>query len=153
MMLAEGQAQNDVEVKQIDEKAGIVKLVNHGEAQTLDFDHDGAKPSGPPPGSPPNATGFPPPAMPPPNVMPAPGNVIRPLRSLPQRGTPFSSMNGNGVGGNGMGNGQSGGGLTPEEQVALIEVQRMKYQQDNDPMSKIFPPTVMTPENGSPAPQ
>jgi len=31
LTLAEGQAQSDVEVKQIDEKAGVVKVVNHGE--------------------------------------------------------------------------------------------------------------------------
>jgi hypothetical protein len=123
MMLAEGQAQNEVEVKQIDEKAGIVKVVNHGEAQTLDFDHDGAKPTGAP-----APTMLPPPSAPPPNVMP--GNVIRPLRSLPPRSS-----------------------LSPEEQVALIEVQRVKYQQENNPISHILPPTEMTPEVNGAAPQ
>jgi hypothetical protein len=123
MMLAEGQAQNGIEVKQIDEKAGVVKVVNHGEAQTLDFDHDGVKVSGAP-----GATMLPPPSAPPPNVMP--GNVIRPLRSLPPRTS-----------------------LSPEEQTALIEVQRVKYQQENNPMSKILPPTEMTPEVTGAAPQ
>lgn len=123
MMLAEGQAQNEIEVKQIDDKAGIVKVVNHGEAQTLDFDHDGVKPSNAPP-----PTMMPPPAAPPPNVMP--GNVIRPLRSLPPRAT-----------------------LSPEEQTALIEIQRVKYQQENNPISQILPPTEMTPEMNKPAPQ
>jgi hypothetical protein len=123
MALAEGQAQNDVEVKQIDEKAGVVKVVNHGEPQTLDFDHDGTKTSGPP-----GPTMLPPPSMPPPNVMP--GNVIRPLRSLPPRSN-----------------------LSPEEQVALIEIQRVKMQQENNPMSAILPPTEMTPEMNSTAPQ
>jgi len=123
MMLAEGQAQNEIEVKQIDDKAGIVKVLNHGEAQTLDFDHDGAKPPvGPPP------TMMPPPSAPPPNVMP--GNVIRPLRSLPPRAA-----------------------MTPEEQTAMIEIQRVKYQQENNPIGQILPPTEMTPEMNSPAPQ
>src|SRR5215469_9375441 len=47
LMLAEGQAQDEVEAKQIDEKAGVVKVNNHGEDQTLDFDHDGTKPAAP----------------------------------------------------------------------------------------------------------
>jgi hypothetical protein len=118
MMLAEGQAQDEVEVRQIDEKAGIVKITNHGESQTLDFDHDGNKTT-----SAPAVAHFPTPAPPPPNV-------IRPLRSLPPRSS-----------------------ISPEEQVALIEVQRIKYQQENNPMSKILPPTELTPEVNGTAPQ
>ncbi|HEY2081742.1 MAG TPA: hypothetical protein VGI88_03075 [Verrucomicrobiae bacterium] len=118
MMLAEGQAQDDIEVKQIDERAGIVKIVNHNEPQTLDFDHDGVKPTGAPP--PAGNTMIPPPA-------PPPVNVIRPLHS---RAT-----------------------LSPEEQTALIEIQRVKYQQENNPISKLLPPTQMTPEMNTPAPQ
>jgi hypothetical protein len=117
MMLAEGQAQDEIEVKQIDEKAGVVKILNHEEPQTLDFDHDGVKPSAAPP-----STRLPPPAPPP--------NVIRPLRSLPPRSS-----------------------LTPEEQVALIEIQRVKYQQENNPIGHILPPTEMTPEINGTAPQ
>ena len=107
-MLAEGQSVNGIEVKNIDEKAGIVSVVNHGESQILDFDHDGMKPS---------ATlavpvitlgVFPRPALPPPNV-------------------------------------QNVSPLTPEEQVALIEIQRVKYQQENNPMHAILPRTEMTP--------
>lgn len=152
MALAEGQAQNDVEVKQIDDRAGIVKVVNHGEPQTLDFEHDGAKPSGAPAVPPPRMPTFPSPAAPPANVLPAPGNVIRPLRSLPTRGTPFSENNGEGgaMGQGGFGGGQSAP-LTPEEQVALIEVQRVKYQEDNNPVANLFPTTELTPQpNGQP---
>lgn len=153
MALAEGQAQNDVEVKQIDDRAGIVKVVNHGEEQTLDFEHDGAKPSGAPAVPPPHMTTFPNPAAPPANVLPAPGNVIRPLRSLPTRGTPFSD-NGQGMGGAagqaGMG-GQSAP-LTPEEQVALIEVQRAKYLEQNDRTALLLPTTPLTPEITGEAP-
>lgn len=79
VMLAEGQAQEEIEVQRIDEKAGVVKVVNHGEEQTLDFEHDGAKPSSPPP----NAVT--PLRIPPPGM-----NVFRPLRTLPSRSmTPF----------------------------------------------------------------
>jgi hypothetical protein len=152
MMLAEGQAQMGVEVKQIDDKAGIVKIINHEEPQTLDFDHDGAKPSGPPPAAPiPTPTAFPRPAMPPSGVQP--GNVIRPLRSLQSRGGPSSGDNNNWGGGIGSANNAQGGSssLSPEEQVALIEVQRVKYQQENNPIGNLLPPTEMSP--GGPAPQ
>jgi hypothetical protein len=43
-MLTEGQRDGEIEVLEIDEKAGTVKVVNHGVAQTLDFKIDGAKP-------------------------------------------------------------------------------------------------------------
>lgn len=41
LQLTEGQAQNKIQVKEIDEKGGIVKIINNGEAQTLDFRNDG----------------------------------------------------------------------------------------------------------------
>jgi len=105
-MLAEGQAANDIEVRNIDEKAGIVSVINHGESQLLDFDHNGAKT--PDPQNAPSAPVLPRPA-PPVNV---------------QNETP----------------------LTPEERVALIEIQRVKYQQENNPLHNILPRTEMTPE-------
>jgi hypothetical protein len=154
MMLAEGQAMNEIEVKRIDEKAGIVEVMNHGRPQTLDFEHDGVKPSGAPSGGVPQTMAMPTAAPPPPNVvpMPPPANVIRPLRSLAPRSSPVSENNGNnGFGGtSGFGNvnsqGQQQSTLTPEEQVALIEIQRIKYRQENNPISKIFPNTELTPE-------
>jgi hypothetical protein len=42
-MLTEGQRQGEIEVVEIDEKAGTVKVKNHGVDQTLDFETDGAK--------------------------------------------------------------------------------------------------------------
>jgi hypothetical protein len=162
MMLAEGQGMNEIEVKRIDEKAGVVEVMNHGRAQTLDFEHDGAKPSGVPSGGVPQTMAMPTAAHPPLNVtpMPPPANVIRPLRSLAPRSSP-GSQNNNGFnnafgGGTGSANVNSQGqtSLTPEEQVALIEIQRVKYRQENDPTSKILPPTELTPEvNGDQAPQ
>jgi len=160
VMLTEGQALNDIEVKRIDEKAGIVEVINHGEPQTLDFDHDGAKPTGAPPGGGPPPFAMPSIAPPPPNVtpLPAPGNVIRPLRSLAPRQGSTSDNNNNGFGGaagsaNVNPQGQSTG-MTPEEITALIEIQRVKYRQENNPISKLLPPTELTPEvTGEPAPQ
>jgi hypothetical protein len=159
LMLAEGQGENQVEVKRIDEKAGVVEVINHGHPQTLDFENNGVKPSGAPQGAP-QTMAMPVPAAPPPNVvpMPPPANVIRPLRSLAPRSNPVSENNNN----NGFGGGVSSGvnpqgqqnTLTPEEQVALIEIQRIKYRQENNPISTILPTTELTPEvNGNPAPQ
>jgi len=37
--------------------------------------------------------------------------------------------------------------LSPEEQVALIEIQREKYRQENNPAGQILPPTEMTSES------
>jgi hypothetical protein len=160
MILAEGQALNDVEVKSIDEKAQIVQVINHGEPETLDFIHNGATPSGPPPGvlPPPMALPAPIPAPPPPGVQPMPsaGNVIRPLRSLPTR-TPGADASGGGLGAagaTGAANQPGQNTLTPEEQVALIELQRYKAIQEHDPISAILPTTELTPEvTGQPAPQ
>jgi hypothetical protein len=151
LMLAEGQAQDEVEAKQIDEKAGVVKVNNHGEDQTLDFDHDGTKPAGPAgnPASP--AITIPPvPAAPAANTipMPQPGmNVIRPLRTLPSRSTPLS---GGGFGG-AMGSAnpataQAQQPLTSEQNALWIEAQRMKALDENDPVAKILPPTDFTQE-------
>jgi len=152
-MLAEGQALNDIEVQSIDEKAGIVKVKNHGEDETLDFEHNGAKPSGaPPPMYRPN--GFPPPGPAPRGVVPIPNpeSVVRPLRSLSR---PVSENNYNGgsspyAGGIAYPNNFSSQNAAPpmsrEETVALIELQRAKYMEENDPTAKLLPPTELTPE-------
>ena len=156
--LAEGQAQNDIEVKTIDEKAGVVQVVNHGEPETLDFEQNGVKPSGAPGGAPqtPIALPAPMPGMRPPGVQPGAGTTIRPLRSLPARNSSAENNGGAGFGG-GMGGGnfnqQPQVNLTPEEQVALIEVQRAKAIQDHDPVANLLPPTELTSEiTGQPTP-
>lgn len=138
LMLAEGQAQDEVEAKQIDVDAGVVKVVNHGEEQTLDFDHDGTKPA-PASGNPATPLIIPPvPGAPPPNV-------IRPLRSL--RSFPRPEPN-NPSSGNSSSVTTIGGTpqLTPDQMTTLIEAQRMKAIQDNDPIATILPPTDKTQE-------
>jgi len=161
LSLSEGQAQDEIEVKSIDDKAGVVQIVNHGEPQPLDFEHDSPKPVGAPPGGTPT--------MPTPYAMPAPipaappmpnaGSVVRPMRSLPARN---SSAENNGGFGGGLGSGnfnpqQNATTLSPEEQVALIELQRIKALREGDPVSKILPPTPLTQEvlqgQQQPAPQ
>jgi serine/threonine protein kinase len=71
---------------------------------------------------------FPAPVQPPQPVLPAPlpTNIIRPLRTLPPNRT-----------------------LSPEEQVAIIEMQRLKAQQESNPISRILPPTLLSPSNNS----
>jgi len=105
-VLSEGQRANDIEVKNIDDKAGIVSIVNHGESQILDFDHDSAKPTDLP-------------------NNPATRQLIFPRSVLPPPARNEAS-------------------LAPEEQTALIEIQRVKYQQENNPIHKILPTTEMT---------
>jgi len=57
LMLAEGQREGDVEVLQIDEKAGRVKVNNSGTIMTLDFEKDGVKQAPTLPVAPPNPAG------------------------------------------------------------------------------------------------
>jgi hypothetical protein len=83
-ILAEGQRDNDVEVLEIDEKAGSVKINNHGIAQTLDFKTDGAKVQANPMLPPVNA---PMGMMPPPTPLGMNPNQTPPpaLRTIPTR--------------------------------------------------------------------
>jgi hypothetical protein len=107
-IVAEGQRVNDIEVKNIDEKAGVVTVINHGELQTLDFVHNGAIVSG------------------------VPNQPASPIQMVPRPALPPPSVRET--------------TLTPEEQVALIEIQRMKLQQENNPIHKILPTTELTSE-------
>lgn len=108
-MLSEGQGLNEIEVRSIDERAGVVTVLNHGQSQVLNFEHDGAKPAV------------------------APAEPVSNQRVLPRPALPLPSA-------------RTEATLTPEEQVALIEIQRVKYQQENNSTGKILPPTEMTPE-------
>jgi len=109
LMLAVGQAQSEIGVEQIDEMAGIVKIINHGQKQTLDFIRDGA----------------------------APVSLLQPSGVTLENPAPTV---------------QSESNLTPEEAALLIEAQRMKMQQQNDPAANILPPTELTSELLAPPP-
>lgn len=169
LSLSEGEAEDEVEVKGIDDKAGVVKVVNHGEEQTLDFEHDGVRPTATG-SSPATPTSIPIPAMPPPNMSSRP--PMRPMRNLLPNNS--SANNGSADGGSGVGGGfvaSSGSSantqaptqmVTAEQQAMIIESQRMKYIQEGNPVAKILPPTAFTQQvmdslngggDGAPAPQ
>jgi hypothetical protein len=105
LMLTEGQRVNDIEVKSIDEKAGVVQVMNHGELQILEFE---------------SAKAF----------IPQPGLIID---RAPRPAPPPTQL-------------RAEVPLSLEEQMALIEIQRIKLQSENNPMGQILPPTEMAPE-------
>ncbi len=81
LMLTEGQRDGEVEVLEIDEVAGTVKVKNHGIEQTLDFKTDGVKlqtAAAPPPIAPGN-----PPIAPPPGALPT--GAPNPPHQIPTR--------------------------------------------------------------------
>ena len=147
-ILSEGQRQDDIEVMKINEKAGLVTFNNHGTVQELPLASTAA-------GSAPAAVTMNP------NI---PG--FRPnINNGSQIGGPGNFGGRNGSGGN-VGNNPNGspfgaapttGGnysarpqqpaLSPEQQVILIEAQRLQYQSENNPIAKLLPPTAMTPAN------
>jgi hypothetical protein len=100
--LAEGQALNGIDVKGIDEKAAVVKILNDGELQILTF--EAAKSSGLPPNENPKASA--------------------PVALPVQAGVEAT--------------------MTPEEQAALIELQRIKFKQEGNPTYLILPPTEVS---------
>ncbi len=97
----------------------------------------GAKPSTPQNRAPSLGAVAPPPVLPPPPVRPPPNllppeNVVRPLRTLPFRQTNLNSFT------------QSNHTITPEEQVAIIEIQRTKALQESNPIAGFLPPIELT---------
>jgi hypothetical protein len=153
-ILAEGQRDGGVEVKTIDEKNGSIEVDNHGVAQTISFKDDGAKLS---------PTAAPPPSLPPvtphvnfPHIPPPAGNNamrVIPTRTMRVPTPPSSSPPNAGIGGGAVNNlasqAQFQNHITPEDQVIMIEAQRMKLQQEGKTAeANLFPTTEMTPGSG-----
>ena len=136
--LAEGERDGGLEVLEIDEKEGTVKVNNYGTVATLNFKDDGVKTApGAPPGAPPGV----PPGMRPGLPMPgAPGGVTpmpnRPLR-VPGAGAPVTpqaatgsavpSVNG-GVNPLVAAQPAAAAGSSPEEYAILLEFNRIRTQ-------------------------
>jgi hypothetical protein len=173
-ILSVGQAEAGVEVLDIDEIEGTVKIKNHEQAQTLSFANDGAKltasasPMGMPPGAQPT------PRIPTPQIPVPAGAVANPnpvIRTIPQRnlrlpptpgqpgqpGQPVQPNQAIAVP-NAQAFSMGGGGpiagpappqqpaFTPEQQALIIEAQRKYYQEKGDPIAQILPPTPLTPK-------
>ena len=138
--LAEGQREGDLEVLEIDEKAGTVKVSNYGTIATLDFENNGIKnpgggaPPGPvaPPGVPPGMR----PGMPLPGAMG--GAMPMPARPLRVPGTPGAAYTPQQSPGAGLPlanpavnpsvAAQPVGFGSAEESVLLLELNRIKNQ-------------------------
>jgi hypothetical protein len=162
-ILTEGQREGDIEVMEIDEKAGTVKVTQDGTVFVLNFDKDGQKPTA-------GAPGVPPPVIPPPTGFGAPAGIpapqpatmpkfnmpVRPLRT----GAAGTAANTGGFGNPGMsgtpggfGSPYSGGvqgqqpaaQLTPEASALLIEAERERLQQSGSPLANLMPITRATP--------
>ena len=155
-ILSAGQRQDEIEVIQIDEKNSLVTFNNHGTVQELPL----AKANAPAVNTPVVTQGRP---FPTPNsTAPNSENNGR----IPGRfggrsaGGPGAAQN------RGMGDGSplttaptsriynpSGRSsqMTAEQTAAVIELQRMAYQSENNPVSKILPPAVVTPRNSGTA--
>lgn len=166
-ILNEGQREGDIEVLDIDDKAGSVKVNNSGTVVTLTLEKDGQKlPSTP---APPMPQGIPTPTgiMPPPMTMPNGtklGAFNMPTRTLRSS---FASPTGMGtpagvggasvvsVGGLGYTPGQGrtqvmdpGPQLSPEEYAAMLEVERARAAADVQAgKSPPLPTTAFTPPN------
>jgi hypothetical protein len=149
-ILSEGQRQDDIEVKHIDQKAGIVTFDNHGIVQTLALANAPAS-STPMPASTPFQN-FASPA----STVGGGGNNSTGFGRFGSRGGRNRS-NGNG---NDNSNGGISGGMndssnlrtvptrsnagqpqmTAEENAILIEAQRQQYINEGNPAAKIMPP-------------
>jgi hypothetical protein len=175
-VLAEGERQDDIEVVKINHTAGIITFNNHGAVQELPL--VAAKETGGPAPGPGGGPGGAAPGVPRPGLMPTPSGGFRTGlngfqgRALGGANSSFANNPGNpgamgggnnasaGIGGLNFGSGVSGSAngttqsgttasqITPEQQVILIEAQRMKYlQQGNKPLADILPPTPLTQQN------
>jgi hypothetical protein len=155
-MLTEGQRDGNIEVLEIDERAGSVKVNNAGQVTTLSFEKNGAKLMAS--AAPTTAAGG---TVPMP--IPGPGGSLgNPgTRAIPTRNVRGGQQNPSAteVSAN-AGFGQSGAPtppitVDPDVQNILIEAQRMHFQEKGDDTHKIFPVTEFTPgfsDTESPAP-
>lgn len=147
-VMSEGERQNDIEVQKIDEKSATITFDNHGVIQELPLVAGAAAGGAPPAG--PAALGRPPGLPPLPGVAPAAGGQVP---------VGFGSRFGRGQNNNPNGSGApSPGAASPaasapaepappvEQQIIMIEAQRLNYLQQGDSTALIMPPTELTQE-------
>jgi hypothetical protein len=174
LILKEGQRDQNIEVLTINEQAGTVRLLNHGEEETLDITKDGVKP--PAGGAPagrvgvafvptlPARAGVPIPAGQPPQVG-GNGSGASSVAAIGQQVTDALVRNGGNPGSEhtlafGVQGSSSVDSLPPtepayqqmhnslssEDQAALIEKHRLELLQAGDPMANMLPNTQYTDE-------
>jgi hypothetical protein len=143
LTLVEGQREGEMEVLEINEKAGTVKVSNYGTITTLDFDKDGVKVAALPPG-PGGAVGGPG------GLVPGPaGRPVRPTAG----GTPVPTARDTGMPFPGPASAQAQKqpqavasvtpSMTAEQQIIMVEAERMRLQQQG--LDKTLPPMPPTP--------
>jgi hypothetical protein len=156
-MLAEGERDKELEVISIDEKAGVVKVNNGSNVETLDFVNNGAKlVSAPPPMAGGSPGGIPQPGMPgaagAPGIL-SPGPVANGMRTMRSPRSPNGpgattdpSAAANSYGVNYGAQSQTTPiqipQMTPEEQTIMIEVERERTK--DDVMNGVVPPPPLT---------
>ncbi len=151
-VMSEGDRQDDIEVQSIDEKAAMITFDNHGVIQKLAL-ATGTASSGavvtagsrlgmPLPGVAPAANGGTPVGF---------GGRFGRARTLPSDSNPAPSNPSAGdapvnsrIYNPGASSVPQDEQLSPEQRVILIEAQRMKYQQEGNPMANLLPPTPIT---------
>ena len=119
-ILTEGQSEGGVEVLAIDQKAGTVKVNNHGAIQTLDFANNGTKL--------PAASSLPMAAVPGLAPVPVMAYSHPPPASGSKDNQPIPVP-------------QQIPGVTADQQAVLIEAERERLQQSGDETFKLMPPT------------
>ena len=158
-VMGEGERQDDIEVQKIDEKAAMITFNNHGLIQTLELSSTSSGAGGAPGGMGGGGRSMPtmrgPAAQLPGNNKQAMGggNRLSQNRNVPGAGNAPANANPGAVA---PAANQGPGGktynppkpdVTPEEQVILIEAQRMKAMQEgDDETSKLLPVTELTHE-------
>ena len=154
-ILTEGQRDGEIEVLEINELEGSVKVNESGLVTLLTFDKDGAKlPSTPPPAVP--VAGAPPAGMAPANAY-APATGSSPvtsfggaantgLKAIPTRTLRLPTAGGVGAPNSGVGQPQVTPQLSPEEQMIMIEVERERTKAAvANGLLPPLPPTSLTP--------
>ncbi len=154
-IMTEGEREGQIEVLEIDEKAGSIKFNDYGTVVTLSLEKDGAKPQpGPPvsvPGAPaPNPVGYVPPGGTPfagPNPVTTFGGPNGGLKTIPTRTLRLPATGGGSTPGFGtfptaqpQATAQDQApALTHEEQQIMMELERVQHPQHP------IPPTTLTP--------
>jgi hypothetical protein len=147
-IMSEGDRQDDIVVQKIDEKSATITFNNHGTIQELALVAGKASSGAPGPAASPSPVGIP---LPRPG-MPAPagagGQTVATIGSRFGRGGPGGNNPNAGGGPAGAGLGQNGNSttpkMTPEEQVLMIEANRLKAIEDNNPVANLLPTTPLT---------